>query len=96
MMDDITRNLSDRGLHETFVLSMAVLFIAYHLGVPSTTFINLGPGSDCRYVHNFHDREQGVFPFRWTKQSSIIRVPKLGCVPTTIRLAAAAARPQCA
>jgi hypothetical protein len=90
MMDDITRNPSDRGLHETFLLSMAVLFIAFHLGFPSTTFINLGDRSDRCYVHNFHDPEQRVFPFGWTRQSSIISVP------ITIRLAAAAARPQSA
>lgn len=94
MIDKIRSHLADRGLYAIFLLSMAVLLVAYHAGLPSAAFINIGDRSDRRYVHNFYDREQGVFPFRWTKDSSTIRVPELGCVPTTIRLAAAAARPQ--
>jgi len=94
VIDKIWSHLADRGLYAIFLLSMAVLIFAYHAGLPSAAFINVGDSSDQRYVHNFFDREQGVFPFRWTKQSSTIRVPELACVPTTIRLAAAAARPQ--
>lgn len=94
MIDKIWSHLADRGLYAIFLLSMAVLMVAYHAGLPSAAFINVGDPSDQRYVHNFYDREQGSFPFRWTKNSSTIRVPELACVPTTIRIAAAAARPQ--
>jgi len=94
MIDKVWSHLADRGLYAIFLLSMAVLIVAYHAGLPSAAFINVGDPSDHRYLHNFYDREQGVFPFRWTKDSSTIRVPELGCAPATIRLAAAAARPQ--
>ena len=94
MIDKIRCHLADRGLYAMLILSMAALSVAYHAGLPSATFINVGDRTDQRYVHNFYDREQGVFPFRWTKDSSSIKVPELACVPTTIRLAAAAARPQ--
>ena len=94
MVHKIWSHLADRGIYAIFLLSMAVLMVAYHAGLPSATFINIGDRTDQRYVHNFYDREQGVFPFRWTKDSSTIRVPELGCVPATIRLAAAAERPQ--
>jgi len=94
MIDKIWSHLTDRGLYAIFLLSMAVLMVAYHAGLSSAAFINFGDRSDQRSVHNFYDREQGVFPFRWTKDSSTIRVPELACVPATIRLTAAAARPQ--
>jgi 4-amino-4-deoxy-L-arabinose transferase-like glycosyltransferase len=94
MANRVRSHLADRGLCAIFLLSLVVLMVAYHAGLPSATFINVGDPSDQRSVHNFYDREQGVFPFRWTKDSSTITLPELACVPATIRLTAAAARPQ--
>lgn len=86
--------LRDRGLYAIFALSMVFLSFAYAAGLPSTLFINIGEQDDQDYIRNFYNREQGVFSFRWTKESSTIRIPELACVPGRISLAAAGARPR--
>ena len=89
------RGWRDRCLWILLFLSLAVLFCAYRITLPSPIFINIGTEDDERYVHNFNLGEQGEFyPFRWTKDSSYIKIPNLGSLPLEIILGAEAARPE--
>jgi hypothetical protein len=55
----------------------------------------VGTEGDERYLRNFHSEEQGgVYPFRWTKDSSYVKIPNLGFLPLEITLGADAARPE--
>jgi len=75
-------------------LSLVVLFCIYRITLRSPVFINIGAEEDERYVHNFHLREQGEhYPFRWTRDSSYIKIPNLASLPLEITLGADAARP---
>jgi len=61
--------------------------------LPSPIFINVGAEGDERYLRNFHSEEQsGVYPFRWTKDFSYVKVSNLGFLPLEITLGADAAR----
>ena len=85
----------DRHLGLLLFLSLIVLFCVYRITLPSPIFINIGTEDDERYVHNFHFREQGgLYPFRWTRDSSYIKIPNVGSLPLEIILAAGAARPE--
>jgi hypothetical protein len=94
MAKQVARALRDRGFYTVSVLSMILLCVAYAVGVPPTVFVNIGDQGDQYYIQNFYEREQGAFPFRWTKESSSIRIPGLKCMAATISLAAAGARPE--
>jgi hypothetical protein len=83
----------DRYLWILPFLSLVVLFCAYRFTLPSPIFINVGTEGDERYLRDFYAREQGgSYPFRWTKDSSYIKVPNLGSIPLDITLGADAAR----
>jgi hypothetical protein len=85
----------DRHLWILLFLSLVVLFCIYRITLPSPVFINIGVEDDEPYVHNFHFREQGEhYPFRWTKDSSYIKIPNLASLPLEITLGADAARPE--
>jgi hypothetical protein len=76
-------------------LSLVVLFSIYCITLPSPLFVNIGTEDDERYVQDFHSREQGeLYSFRWTKDSSYIKIPNLGSLPLEITLGADAARPE--
>jgi hypothetical protein len=76
-------------------LSLVVLFCVYRITLPLPLFINLGTEGDERYLRNFHSREQSEsYPFRWTKDSSYIKIPNLGSLSLEIVLGADAARPE--
>jgi hypothetical protein len=63
--------------------------------LPSRIFINIGTESDERYLSNFYPREQGeLYPFRWTKGSSYVKIPNWGSLPLEIVLGADVARPE--
>jgi len=87
------RGRRGRHLGLLLFLSLIVLFCIYCMTLPSPIFINIGTEDDKRYVHNFHFREQGsLYPFRWTRDSSYIKIPNVGSLPLEIILAADAAR----
>jgi lysophospholipase L1-like esterase len=91
----IFERLRDRGLCMLFALSMAALFGTYYTKLASPFFLNLGGGSDERYVRNFYSPEQGQgLAYRWTKDSSYILVPDLGHIPVRIEIGADGARPE--
>jgi hypothetical protein len=86
-----------RGRHVWILLSLSlvVLFYIYQIILSSPIFINIGVEDDEPYVHNFHLREQGEhYPFRWTRDSSYIKIPNLASLPLEITLGADAARPE--
>jgi hypothetical protein len=85
----------DRRFWILLFLSLVVLFCVYRLTLPSPIFINVGTEGDERYLRDFHSGEQGEgYPFRWTQDSSYVKVPNLGSVPLEIVLGADAARPE--
>jgi len=95
MLQHILRDWRDRHLWILLFLSLIVLFCIYCITLPSPLFINIGTKDDERYVQDFHSREQGeLYSFRWTKDSSYIKIPNLGSLPLEITLGADAARPE--
>jgi hypothetical protein len=85
----------DRHLWILLFLSLVVLLGVYRMTLPSPIFINVGMEGDERYLSDFNLREQGEhYPFRWTKDSSYIKMPNLGSLPLEITLGADAARPE--
>ena len=85
-----------RGRHVWILLSLSlvVLVYIYQTILSSPIFINVGVEDDEPHVHNFHLREQGEhYPFRWTRDSSYIKIPNLASLPLEITLGADAARP---
>jgi len=95
MLQHTLRGWGDRYFWLLLFLSLVVLFCVYRIILPSPIFINLGTESDGRYLLNFHHGEQGeLYPFRWTKDASFIRIPNLGSLPLEITLGADAARPE--
>jgi hypothetical protein len=93
MLEYILEEWRDRRFWALLLLSLVVLFCVYRITLPSPIFINVGTEGDERYLSNFNFREQGEFyPFRWTKDSSYIKVPNLGSIPLDITLGADAAR----
>jgi hypothetical protein len=95
MLEYILEEWRDRRFWALLLLSLAVLFCVYRITLPSPIFINVGTENDERYLSNFNLREQGEFyPFRWTKDSSYIKIPSLGSLTLEITLGADAARPE--
>jgi hypothetical protein len=95
MLQHTLREWRDRRLWLLLFLSLVVLFCIYRITLPSPIFINVGTDGDERYLRNFNSREQGeLYPFRWTKDSSYIKIPNLGSLPLEIALAGDAARPE--
>ena len=93
MFKHTLREWRDRHFWVLLFLSLIVLFCVYRIALPSSIFINLGTEGDERYLRNFSFREQGeLYPFRWTKDSSYIKIPNLGSLPLEIVLGADAAR----
>jgi len=89
------RGWRDQHLWILLFLSLMVLFCVYRITLPSPIFINLGTESDERYLLNFNFREEGeLYPFRWTKDSSYLKIPNLGSLPLEIILGGDAARPE--
>jgi hypothetical protein len=85
----------DRHFWILLFLSLVVLFGVYRITLPSPIFINVGLEGDERYLSDFNLGEQGEhYPFRWTKDSSYIKMPNLGSLPLEIILGADAARPE--
>ena len=95
MLQHTLRQWRDRYTWILLLLSLIVLFCVYRITLPSPIFINLGTEDDDRYLRNFHSRDQSeVYHFRWTKDSSYIKIPNLGSLPLEIVLGADAARPE--
>ncbi|NIO68157.1 MAG: sulfatase-like hydrolase/transferase [Anaerolineae bacterium] len=95
MLEHTLREWRDRHFWILSLLSLVVLFCVYRITLPSPIFINLGTEGDERYLRNFNPGEQGeLYPFRWTKDSSYIKIPNLGSLPLEIVLGADAARPE--
>ena len=95
MLEHTLREWRDRHFWLLLLLSLVVLFCIYRITLPSPIFINLGTEGDERYLRNFNPGEQGeLYPFRWTKDSSYIKIPNLGSLPLEIVLGADAARPE--
>ena len=85
----------DRSFWLLMFLSLVVLFCVYRITLPSPIFINLGTEGDERYLRNFYLREQSeLYSFRWTKDSSYIKIPNLGSLPLEIVLGGDAPRPE--
>jgi hypothetical protein len=95
MFKHTLRGWTGRHLWILLFLSLVVLFCIYRITLRSPVFINIGAEDDEPYVHNFHLREQGEhYPFRWTRDSSYIKIPNLASLPVEITLGADAARPE--
>jgi hypothetical protein len=95
MFKHTLREWRDRRFWILLLLSLVVLFCVYRITLPLPIFINLGTEGDERYLRDFNPGEQGeLYPFRWTKDSSYIKIPNLGSLPLEISLGADAARPE--
>ena len=95
MLEHTLREWRDRRFWILLFLSLVVLFCLHRVTLPSPIFINLGTEGDERYLGNFNLGEQRKFyPFRWTKDSSYIKIRNLGSLPLEIVLGADAARPE--
>ncbi len=95
MLQHALKGWRDKHFWILLLLSLAALFCIYRIILPSPISINLGTEGDERYLHNFNSREQGeLYPFRWTKDSSYVKIPNLGSLPLEIVLGADAARPE--
>jgi hypothetical protein len=95
MLQHALREWRDRRFWTLLFLSLVVLFCVYRITLPLPLFINVGAEGDERYLSNFYLREQSeLYPFRWTKDSSYVKIPHLGSLPLEIVLAADAPRPE--
>jgi hypothetical protein len=95
MLQHTLRGWRNRYFWLLLFLSLVVLFCVYRIILPLPIFINLGTEGDERYLLNFHHKEQGeLYPFRWTKDASFIKIPNLGSLSLEIILGADAARPE--
>jgi hypothetical protein len=95
MLRHTLKGWRDRHFWILLFLSLVVLFCVYRVTLPSPIFINVGTEGDERYLSDFNLTEQGeLYPFRWTRDSSYIKIPNLGSLPLEIILGADAARPE--
>jgi len=95
MLQHALRGWKDRYVWLLLFLSLVALFGVYWIILPSPLLINVGTEGDECYLRNFNSREQGeLYPFRWSKGSSYIKIPNLGSLPLEITLGADAARPE--
>jgi hypothetical protein len=95
MFKPILREWRNKVFWILLFLSLVTLFCVYWITLPSPVFINVGTEGDERYLSNFNFREQSeLYPFRWTKDSSHIKIPDLGSLPLEITLGADAPRPE--
>ncbi|HWQ12174.1 MAG TPA: hypothetical protein VNL77_05205, partial [Roseiflexaceae bacterium] len=91
--------LRDRGLALLLGLFAALLLLAAQAPLAYSVDVGVedGPGSDLPLVAGFHPREQDVQgTFRWTKDSSQIRLPGVGARPLWLTLRFIAVREEVA